>query len=320
MKFSGVVAAILTAVLLTGAALPGVRSVLINRRPYHSVRDLGRYYGMTARNYGKTATLSRGSDRMSFTVHQRRMTFNGVRISQGFAPAAGGGGFFISRDDWNGTFQPLLFPWAVRRHGIRTVFIDCGHGGADKGASGRYSVEKAITLRIGLRVAAILRASGFQVRLSRARDAAISLGARAAAANRAGSDVFISIHVNSAGDRTVSGIETFCMTPSGAPSSSDSKAVYRRYAGNANDANNLVLAYRIQKALLGRTRAVDRGVKRARFAVLRDIKMPGVLVEVGFISNSGDERLLNTPAYVEKLARGIVDGLLAYQRQVSRRR
>ena len=72
--------------------------------------------------------------------------------------------------------------------------------------------------------------------------------------------------------------------------------------------------------MLGRTRAVDRGVKRARFAVLRDIKMPGVLVEVGFISNSGDERLLNTPAYVEKLARGIVDGLLAYQRQVSRRR
>ena len=74
-----------------------------------------------------------------------------------------------------------------------------------------------------------------------------------------------------------------------------------------------------QGALLRRTRAFDRGVKRARFAVLRDVGVPAVLVEVGFLSNPREERALLDPAYREKIARAITEGIIAYQRAISRR-
>ena len=90
-------------------------------------------------------------------------------------------------------------------------------------------------------------------------------------------------------------------------------------AGNRFDANNLLLAYSIQRALLGRTRAFDRGVKRARFAVLKDIAAPGVLVEVGFVSNPREERLMLDPGYRERIVRGIAEGIVIYHRTMSRR-
>ena len=81
----------------------------------------------------------------------------------------------------------------------------------------------------------------------------------------------------------------------------------------------MLLAYSIQKSLLRRTGASDRGVKRARFAVLRDIAAPGVLVEVGFVSNPREENLLLDPNYCEKIARSIVEGIIVYHRAMLRR-
>ena len=69
--------------------------------------------------------------------------------------------------------------------------------------------------------------------------------------------------------------------------------------------------------MLLRTKALDRGVKRARFAVLRDINAPGALLEVGFISNAKEENNLANPVYMEKLARGIADGILTYHQLVA---
>ncbi|MBO5990803.1 MAG: N-acetylmuramoyl-L-alanine amidase [Lentisphaeria bacterium] len=86
------------------------------------------------------------------------------------------------------------------------------------------------------------------------------------------------------------------------------------------DANNFLLAYSLQRALLSRTKAADRGVKRARFAVLKDISAPGALVEVGFISNPAEEKLLNSSAYIEKVSRAIAEGILTYHRTVARSR
>ena len=80
---------------------------------------------------------------------------------------------------------------------------------------------------------------------------------------------------------------------------------------------NIVLAYNVQRSLLARTGATDRGVKRARFAVLRDIRCPGVLIEVGFLSNLQEERNLNSASYIEKLARGIADGVIKYHHSLA---
>ena len=81
---------------------------------------------------------------------------------------------------------------------------------------------------------------------------------------------------------------------------------------NRFDVNNFALACRLQYAMVKRTGAVNRGIRRARFAVLRDISAPGVLVEIGFISNPREERLLNSPAYLERMARGIALGIVSY--------
>ena len=72
--------------------------------------------------------------------------------------------------------------------------------------------------------------------------------------------------------------------------------------------------------MVKKTGAVNRGVRRARFAVLRDITSPGVLIEIGFISNPAEERLLNNPVYMENLARGIAAGIVSYHDNLAPRR
>ena len=86
--------------------------------------------------------------------------------------------------------------------------------------------------------------------------------------------------------------------------------------GNWFDENNLALAYSVQQQLLRRTGAPDRGVKRANFVVLRDLNVPGILVEMGFISNPAEERRLNNPVYIDALAKGIADGIIQYRKSM----
>lgn len=262
---------------------------------------------------------SGGGARLKLTPRKLPIQFGGIRIYQCFPTQLRGGIPYLSRLD----FEKTLLPLSSRRSGVlrrqvRSITLDCGHGGRDKGASGAFSHEKDISLRIGRRVAEILRACGYRVGLTRDRDLFVPLAERGAIQRRARSDLFVSIHVNAARDRALAGVETYALTPAGAASSSGGKPLKTAFSGNSFDANNILLAASIQRALLRRTGAVDRGVKRARFAVLRDLAAPGVLIELGFISNPREERLLNDPAYREKLARGIVEGIIAYHRLATR--
>ncbi|MBP5530684.1 MAG: N-acetylmuramoyl-L-alanine amidase, partial [Lentisphaeria bacterium] len=169
------------------------------------------------------------------------------------------------------------------------------------------------------RVAAILRACGYRVYLTRNGDYYVPLAERCRIQRRHKSDLFVSIHFNAAEKKSFHGIETFALTPAGAASTSGGPPLNKRFFGNFFDANNLLLAYTIQKALLRRTGAFDRGVKRARFAVLKDIDAPGVLVEVGFVSNPREEQMMLNPAYRDKIARGIAEGIIVYHRIMLRR-
>jgi N-acetylmuramoyl-L-alanine amidase len=130
------------------------------------------------------------------------------------------------------------------------------------------------------------------------------------------SDLFVSIHVNSAQKKSVSGVETYCLTPVGVVSGNSKQMKKESDPGNRFDPSNMAVAYFIQRNLIFRTGAVDRGVKRANFAVLRNLNAPGVLIEIGFISNEKEERLLNSPGYLARLALGIVGGIAEYQRAV----
>lgn len=267
-----------------------------------------------ARNSGGTLFVS-GKSNLRLIPDKPFCIIDNVKVYQCFPTRRSSGRSFLSRLDVQKTVAPLSpSRGGVFRHRVVTITIDPGHGGRDRGAAGRLLLEKMATLMLANQVARILRNCRYRVYLTRSRDRYLSLPDRCRLQKQHRSDLFISIHVNSAVKGHLHGIETFALTPAGAASTSGGPPSNTSYSGNRFDGNNLLLAYLIQQALLRRTGACDRGVKRARWAVLKEISAPGVLVEVGFLSNRQEERLLLDPKYRDRIARGIAEGIVAYHR------
>ena len=266
----------------------------------------------------KQVVFSGAGRSLRLELNSRRAWWNGMPILLGFSVVPNRNGVFVSSSDWESTLSVLFNPGTVQSHRLKVITLDAGHGGNDQGAAGKFSKEKNITLQLTLRVAEILRGCGYIVHLTRSSDVTLPLKNRAALQRSRQSDLFVSIHVNATTSSQASGIETFCLTPADAPSSQGQGKIQRHYS-NRFDLNNFLLAYRMQSALVKRTGAIDRGVKRARFVVLRDITAPGVLVEIGFISNPSEERLLNSPRYLEKIARGLAEGIVSYHTLIPRK-
>ncbi len=251
-----------------------------------------------------------------FYPEKRYMRLNGVKVAALFAPFKSRGRYYVSDADWVTVLLPFFHVQKKSTHPVLTVTIDPGHGGKDPGTSANGIVEKTLTLRFARRLAARLRADGYKVVLTRTGDNYVELGRRASIANAAHSDLFISVHVNSAGNRGVSGLESFCLTPAGAASTSGApdKISTAVYPGNARNGDNFMLAYCLQKAMLKCTRADDMGVKFARFKVLQGLKCPGALLEIGFASNASDAKKLRSDAYLDLLINGIEQGIINYRK------
>jgi N-acetylmuramoyl-L-alanine amidase len=304
---------------LTAAAAP--RAANAPAAPVLTRADnaAGQHGFSPARNSGGEYFVS-GKSTLRFTPDKPVCSIDGVKVHQCFPSRRTPAGLMIARLDAQKTIGPLSPQRSgVFRHRVATITLDPGHGGRDRGAAGKYTIEKAATLLMAYRVAAILRACGYRVYLTRNGDYYVPLAERCRIQRRHKSDLFVSIHFNAAEKKSFHGIETFALTPAGAASTSGGPPLNKRFFGNFFDANNLLLAYTIQKALLRRTGAFDRGVKRARFAVLKDIDAPGVLVEVGFVSNPREEQMMLNPAYRDKIARGIAEGIIVYHRIMLRR-
>ena len=300
------------------AAPVRLRSVWSNGRRNVNLLDAAAGFGASVSRSASQIVLTQGKNRLVFQPDKRYAYFNNIRVNLCFPLLRQGQTPYIGQIDYNNVLAPYLGSKRVYKHPVGRIVLDPGHGGRDRGTAGQRLQEKTITLNLTNRVARILRSYGYKVDLTRTRDATLSLDARSAYANRAKADLFVSIHVNSAADRSVRGIETFCLTPEGAASSNSGKPDPRKYAGNAKNPQNFLLAYNIQRSMLAQTRTTDRGVKFARFAVLRDVRCPAALVEVGFVSNRYDEANLGSTAYQDKLARGIAAGILNYHRSLAR--
>ena len=303
---------------LLEAAPQRLRSVWANGVRYLDLSDAVAAYGGSASSDSSQAVVTVGKRRLVFYPDKRYAIFDGLRVNLCNPLLTRGGRVYLGQLDHANVLTPYLSSGRRYRHPVTKIVLDPGHGGRDQGTAGSRLLEKAVTLNLSNRVAKILRTYGYRVELTRTRDVALSLDERSAYANRTGADLFVSIHANASSDRTVRGIETFCMTPEGAASSNSGKPDSRRYSGNANNEQNFLLAYDVQRALLARTGAEDSGVKFARFAVLRGINCPGALVEVGFLSNRSDEANLGNPVYLDKLARGIASGILNYHRSLGK--
>ncbi len=296
------------------AAAPKLRYTWIKSQRYVLIRDIARFYKLSMIRT-KAGTVLRGAGKIDLFYNRRAASVNGVAICLTFAPLLRGTDGYLHEKDLLLVLDPLLRGGGLAKYPIRTIMIDPGHGGADKGAPGKSGLlEKNLNLSMAMKLRTALRKLGFQVIMTRAADSALSLQARADLCKKFRPDLFISIHCNAASQKTISGIETFAMTPAGCASSSDSRPSSVRGSGNAFDKNNYRLAYEIQKALLRNTKAEDRGVKHARFFVLRNASCPAVLVETGFISNQREGALLNRADYQAKIVNAIVLGILNYRR------
>ncbi|MEH2193749.1 MAG: N-acetylmuramoyl-L-alanine amidase [Nostoc sp.] len=188
--------------------------------------------------------------------------------------------------------QPQFQPQRRVSNGRVVVIIDPGHGGKDSGALGIGGArEKDVILPIGRRLAQILQQNGVQVIMTRDSDYFVTLPGRVQLAERANADVFVSIHANSAGASRpdVNGLEVY-------------------YYDSGLDLARVVRSSILQS--IGTLK--DRGVRRARFYVLRKSSMPSILVETGYMTGREDMARLRTSAYQNQMAEAIARGVLQY--------
>jgi N-acetylmuramoyl-L-alanine amidase len=274
---------------------------------------------------GRKARFASRMVTVELEADTRETTFNGLRLLLGDPTVLHRNGLWISRLDAEKLLGPLLRPELYGPTGRlpKLIVIDAGHGGKDTGTRNeRLGLdEKALALDVARRLAALLEKEGYRVLMTRTDDTFIPLGERAEFANRAKADLFISIHFNSVhGSPAVRGAETFILTPQYQRSTSAQKSDEGdrvEQAGNVADPWNAVLGFQIQRQLLNRLGTVDRGLRRARFAVLRLVECPAVLVEAGYLSNDEEARKIATPEYRSAIAEAIATGIAGYSAQVA---
>ena len=252
-----------------------------------------------------------------FRVGSQVAHWAGIELRLGFAPQWIDRQPYLHALDLRKTVQPLLAGEPLSCSNSKPVLVlDPGHGGEDAGAKSTLGRdwEKQFTLDWARRVQTLLATNGWQVFLTRDNDRDLALSNRVAFAQQHQADLFLSLHFNSAGtDAAQAGLETYCLTPAGLPSSitrgyGDDLAL--AFPNNAFDAQNLQLAFRLHRTLLQVNGHRDRGVRRARFmGVLRPQQRPAILIEGGYLSNRREARLISDPAYRQKLAEAVARGL-----------
>jgi N-acetylmuramoyl-L-alanine amidase len=228
---------------------------------------------------------------------------------------------------------------AAEQRGVRdrfdSVVIDAGHGGKDEGAtSPKGLVEKELVLDVTRRLARRLQAGKLQVVLTRDSDVFVPLETRTSLANDARGDLFISIHANSARSTRPRGIETFFVSLEASDETARQVAerenqafgeegvvlsqqdplvaILGDMAESEHVAESDAFAKLAQAQLKHAIATPSRGVKQAPFVVLMGVRMPATLIEIGFLSNSQDEKILRTSEYRERIAEALAEAVFRY--------
>jgi len=307
---------------LAGFLLPA-RAALVNGHSYVPLAAwaAANQFSITRNDRSDEFTLASRNTRLVFAKDSDIVTINGIRVVLAFPLAVDHGYPLISQLDLAKTIFPLAFPPHLNGHRLTTICLDPGHGGKDTGYRFGSHNEKTYTLALAQDLHDQLVQAGFKVILTRTRDEYVDLPERPNLANRAGADLFISLHFNcSTVDADhVQGPETYCITPVGASSSNSQGegADHGPAIANRVESKSLWFAYEIQRSLVKNLGVEDREVRRARFAVLRDAEMPAILIENGYMSHPVEGRKIFTAAYRHQLAAAIVRGVLNYQRLLS---
>lgn len=201
--------------------------------------------------------------------------------------------------------------------GLPMVILDPGHGGADGGGKGRGLLEKDLTLDVAQRTERLLKLAGFPTVLTRYEDKYLALKERARIANQYDDALFISIHFNKDSVSQSYGIETFYAKQKMPATEEWTWVGFFNEPERPSDTGEH-LAGAIQASVATRTEARNRGIRARDLYVVRHVRCPAVLIEGGFMSNAFDAQLLKNDDYRERLAMGIAEGVMSYQKSRSR--
>jgi N-acetylmuramoyl-L-alanine amidase len=222
---------------------------------------------------------------------------------------------------------------------VSRIVIDAGHGGHDPGAKVSGLTEAEVVLDVAMKLEQLLKKqAGVEVVMTRRDDTYVPLEERTAIANRAGADLFLSIHANASPNAAARGIETyflnFAPTPEAEAIAARENAASARTMRNLPDIvkaialNNKIdesrdFAGQVQSALYERLRRVNKdtkslGVKQAPFMVLVGATMPSVLAEISFLSNTAEGSLLKTDRYRAQIAEALFAGVMQYQQSLKK--
>src|SRR5207245_2221307 len=294
--------------------------IKVSGHDYLTVDNVSRFYGLPAgiAASGEKIRFETVKNPLECVSGSRETMINGVRSWLCFPVIEQDGKFLVSRTDVAKTIEPLVRPHRVPNVGnIQTVVLDPGHGGSDKGQVSRYGCEKDFALDVARKVRPLLQAKGVRVIMTREGDYFVPLEVRAKIANAARNAIFVSIHFNASGDDpNATGFEIFSFTPRGAPSTSDNavrSTSFSMQPGSEVDAQSMALSACIYHSLIGHIPEYDRGIKRARFAVLRLTKVPAVLIEGGFLTERGESKLISNKDWRAQLAGAIGVGIESYR-------
>ncbi|MEW6007241.1 MAG: N-acetylmuramoyl-L-alanine amidase [bacterium] len=230
----------------------------------------------------------------------------------------------------------------LQKYGIKKIVLDPGHGGKDPGAVGKSGLkEKDVVLDIALRLSKELKKSlpDTEIILTRDADYYIPLAERTGLANFKKADLFISIHANAAFSRAASGFEVYHLSAVASDKYSEEIAeaenmVVERFKEKKSSLTELILkdiaqtefinesidlGLLVQNKASDRLSMKDRGVKSAFFYVLRDAKMPAILIETGFLSNSAEEARMKEEGFKQSLVNAICDAIVGYKEQYEKK-
>jgi N-acetylmuramoyl-L-alanine amidase len=320
-KFFGILATIVFAMSANAASPTEPWQIIkVGTHDYLSIDNIAKFYGLPADvpSDGRKIKTENAKGSLEFTLDSREIFINGARNWLCFPVIQKDGKVLVSRMDLSKTIEPQMRPHmliGIRK--LETVVLDPGHGGYDKGAVSKFGYEKDYALDVARKLRPLLQAQGLKVILTREGDYFVPLEVRANIANKAKDAIFVSIHFNATDrDAAASGFEIYCLTPRGAPSTADDSlalSFMNVQPGTGVDAHSIGVAACIYHSILGHTAEPDRGIKRARFAVLRLTQIPSVLIEGGFMTERGESRMIAKPEWRADFARAIGIGIESYK-------
>lgn len=308
-----------------GVAEENWQTVKVGRLEYVTLDSFAKFYGFQKPvevPSGRPFDLTSPSGVLTLTVDSREIKWKGARYWLNHSIRQQDDVTLVSRLDLGKTFEPLLRPnVGTPKRPLQGVVVDPGHGGGDEGTrAARGLSEKTANLDVAKRLVRLLDDAGVPWVLTRTKDRYVDHGDRSARASDHPGYVFVSIHFNEDYDRSTDGWETYLVSPQYGPSTSSGGSFVgdedEVWPGNDFDHHNFLLAQAIHRsAVLAKSNAPsDRGLKKARFKVLRLAHAPGVLVEGGFLSNPREASLMRTEVYRQQVAEWIFKGIMSYRK------